>query len=119
MSEKIRVYHGASEDFDGEPKALNRFGNTAAFAGLWVTTDIDEARYFIGDGPRPRFFVYDLDITGAIPYDEDIHDDWEEEDLEEALENGLTTILGAEGPDNHCVHAGNTWPLTLIEVIPA
>ena len=116
MTTIITVYHGASDDFDNrflEPRP-SKYSNLPPFDfGLWVTTDLAEARSFLevvndelageidetGEiivSPN-RVITAELDITDAYRL-EDRHK-YEEEALE-AIANGKTILLNAEGPDS-------------------
>ena len=117
MTTIITVYHGASDDFDNrflEPRP-SKYSNLPPFDfGLWVTTDLDEARFFLevandelateideetGEiivSPN-RVITAELDITDAYRLEERYK--YEEEALE-AIANGKTILLNAEGPDS-------------------
>ena len=117
MTTIITVYHGASDDFDNrflEPRP-SKYSNLPPFDfGLWVTTDLDEARYFLdlvndelageidetGEiivSPN-RVITAELDITDAYRMESNHHH--EKEEALEAIANGKTILLNAEGPDS-------------------
>ena len=109
---RITVYHGTSKTWDAERPGIGQqyyFDNPPALQGFWVTTDRAEAESFISD--EGRLITYKMDMIGAVNCDDDIHLDWDEDDV---YNSGVTAILGAEGDENHCIH--DTSILTLIAV---
>ena len=117
MTTIITVYHGASDDFDNrflEPRP-SKYSNLPPFDfGLWVTTDLAEARSFLevandelageideetGEiivSPN-RVITAELDITDAYWIEDPYH---AEEEALEAIANGKTILLNAETPNS-------------------
>ena len=116
MTTIITVYHGASADFDNrflEPRP-SKYPTSPPFDfGLWVTTDYNEACYFLDPVEdelageidetgeirvsKNRVITAELDITDAYWMESHYH--YEEEALE-AIANGKTILLNAEGPNS-------------------
>ena len=114
MTKIITVYHGASADFDNrflQPRPSEYLNPPPFDFGLWVTTDYNEACYFLD--PVEDELAGEIDETGEIRVSKnrvitaelDITDAYwlESEDGEEALKaiaNGKTILLNAEGPNS-------------------
>ena len=113
MTKIITVYHGASDDFNNrflEPRP-SRYDNPPPFDfGLWVTTDYHEACEYLDPAEDEDEFADEIDDGGEIRVSKnrvitaelDITDAYwlESGDNEEALEaiaNGKTILLNAEG----------------------
>jgi hypothetical protein len=115
MTTIITVYHGASADFDNrflQPRP-SEYPNSPPFDfGLWVTTDYNEACCFLDPVEdelageidetgeirvsKNRVITAELDITDAYR----LEDQYDEEEALEAIANGKTILLNAEGPDS-------------------
>ncbi len=99
----IVVHHVTMKDFDANRPGIGQvfhYDNPEAMQGFWVSTDLSEAGYFITD--QGRILTYEMDITNALFDEKDV--DAEEISVDEIYDREITTILGAEGDDNHVVH---------------